>query len=211
MNRSFSEPRPARDASNRKQMNQELRSLWKLRLVALGLGILTLLIVFAIALKFSNDLRLIYANGLILLFCGAAWLGWKKEDWFAGMLLIAPAGRNIQRRSPREHSGVMARSRSLVRRRRSRFSFCEGVSKTNRRRDRVRHTPERFRSFVERRRITMPLAFDVGGKAHDTLGLSGVPAIIVFDRCGKIRLTREGYNSAETSFRRDLVEFLKTL
>ena len=31
-------------------MNQELRSLWKLRLVALGLGILTLLIVFAIAL-----------------------------------------------------------------------------------------------------------------------------------------------------------------
>ena len=71
-------------------MNQELRSLWKLRLVALGLGILTLLIVFAIALKFSNDLRLIHANGLILLFCGAAWLGWKKEDWFAGMLLIAP-------------------------------------------------------------------------------------------------------------------------
>src|SRR5438445_8292683 len=89
MNRSFSESRPARDASNRKQMNQELRSLWKLRLVALGLGILTLLIVFAVALKFSNDL-LIHANGLILLFCGAAWLGWKKEDWFAGMLLIAP-------------------------------------------------------------------------------------------------------------------------
>ena len=55
------------------------------------------------------------------------------------------AGRNIQLRSPREHSGVMARSRSLVRRRRSRFSFCEGVSKTNRRRDRVdRNSLDRF-------------------------------------------------------------------
>ncbi|HME89321.1 MAG TPA: hypothetical protein VKE30_08945 [Chthoniobacterales bacterium] len=63
----------------------------------------------------------------------------------------------------------------------------------------------------EKRHITMPLAFDLGWKAHDSLGVSGVPAIVVFDREGKIRLTREGYNSAETSFRRDLVEFLKRL
>jgi hypothetical protein len=55
------------------------------------------------------------------------------------------------------------------------------------------------------------LGFDVGGKAHDSLGLHGVPAIVVSDRTGKIRLTRESYNSAETSFRRDLVEFLRTL
>src|SRR5262249_20314682 len=77
--------------------------------------------------------------------------------------------------------------------------------------DRGRDTPERFCSFIKKRHITMPLAFDLGGKAHDSLGVSGVPAIVVFDREGKIRLTREGYNSAETSFRRDLVEFLKRL
>lgn len=74
-----------------------------------------------------------------------------------------------------------------------------------------RDTPERFRSFVESRHINLPLAFDLGGKAHDGLGLHGVPAIIVFDREGKIRLTREGFNAAETSFRQDLVAFLKTL
>jgi peroxiredoxin len=77
--------------------------------------------------------------------------------------------------------------------------------------ERGRDTPERFRSFIERRHISVPLAFDVGGRAHDSFGLSGVPAIVVVDRTGKIRLTREGYNSAETSFRRNLVQFLKTL
>jgi len=40
---------------------------------------------------------------------------------------------------------------------------------------------------------------------------SGVPALAVLDRTGRVRLTRQGYNAAETSFRRDLVEFLKTL
>jgi len=289
-------------------MNQELRSLWKLRLVALGLGILTLLIVFAIALKFSNDLRLIYANGLILLFCGAAWLGWKKEDWFAGMLLIAPlvaifsyevlanipalwpgvvlwfvagAAGLVFVRAFRKQTAVaialiailligsagycgwfapkqLARSFNKAKDafapaftlqpvrdgsvpitpQRGRILVIDFFSTTCApcvaelpelaaartdlssnhdiefvlvASDRGRDTPERFRSFVERRRITMPLAFDVGGKVHDTLGLSGVPAIVVFDRGGKIRLTREGYNSAETSFRRDLVEFLKIL
>jgi thiol-disulfide isomerase/thioredoxin len=77
--------------------------------------------------------------------------------------------------------------------------------------DRGRDTPERFRSFIENRQTNMPLAFDLGGKAHDSLSLHGVPALIVFDRSGKIRLTREGYNAAETSFRQDLVAFLKTL
>ena len=71
-------------------MDQRSTSFWKLRLAALGLGIITLTVVYAIAVKFSNDLRLIYADGTILLFCGAAWLSWKKEDWFAVVLLIAP-------------------------------------------------------------------------------------------------------------------------
>ena len=77
--------------------------------------------------------------------------------------------------------------------------------------DRGNDTPERFRSFIEKRHIALPLAFDVGGKAHDSFGLRGVPALVVLDRNGKVRLTRTGYNAAETTFRRDLVQFLKTL
>jgi peroxiredoxin len=77
--------------------------------------------------------------------------------------------------------------------------------------DRGNDTPERFRAFVQRRHLALPLAFDVGGKAHDSFGLTGVPALVVLDRDGRIRLTRTGYNAAETSFRRDLVKFLRTL
>ena len=72
-------------------------------------------------------------------------------------------------------------------------------------------TPERFKSFVERRHVTLPLAYDVGGKAHASLGLSGVPALVVLDRAGRVRLTHEGYNASEMNFRRDLVRFLQTL
>ena len=72
-------------------------------------------------------------------------------------------------------------------------------------------TPERFRTFIERRHINIPLAFDHDGKVHDRFGLHGVPALVVLDRGGRVRLTRAGYNSAETSFHRDLVQFLRTL
>jgi peroxiredoxin len=77
--------------------------------------------------------------------------------------------------------------------------------------DRGNDTPERFRSFAQRRRLAFPLAFDVAGKAHDSFGLTGVPALVVLDRAGRVRLTREGYNAAETNFRRNLVQLLKTL
>jgi peroxiredoxin len=77
--------------------------------------------------------------------------------------------------------------------------------------DRGNDTPERFRSFAQRRHLTLPLAFDVGGKAHDSFRLTGVPALVVIDRTGRVRLTREGYNSSETNFRSYLVQFLKTL
>ena len=40
---------------------------------------------------------------------------------------------------------------------------------------------------------------------------AGEVALAVIDRTGRVRLTRQGYNAAETSFRRDLVQFLKTL
>jgi peroxiredoxin len=72
-------------------------------------------------------------------------------------------------------------------------------------------TPERLRSFGRLRHITLPLAFDQGGKAHAAFGLSGFPGIVVIDRTGRVRLTREGYNSSETSFRTDLTQLLKSL
>jgi hypothetical protein len=50
-----------------------------------------------------------------------------------------------------------------------------------------------------------------GGKVHAAFGFTGVPALVVLDRMGRVRLTREGYNASETNFRRDLVQFLKTL
>ena len=72
-------------------------------------------------------------------------------------------------------------------------------------------TPERFKSFVGRRHITLPLAYDLGGKAHAAFGFTGVPALVVLDRTGRVRLTHEGYNASEMNFRRDLVRFLRTL
>ncbi len=72
-------------------------------------------------------------------------------------------------------------------------------------------TPERFLVFAQRRRLTLPLAFDPGGKAHDSFGLTGVPALVIIDRSGQLRFTHEGYNPAEATFRRDLVQFIKAL
>jgi thiol-disulfide isomerase/thioredoxin len=72
-------------------------------------------------------------------------------------------------------------------------------------------TPERFKSFADRRHVTLPLAFDSGGKAHASFGFTGVPALVVLDRTGRVRLTREGYNTSEVNFRHDLAQFLKAL
>ena len=72
-------------------------------------------------------------------------------------------------------------------------------------------TSERFKSFAERRRVTLPLACDLGGKAHTAFGFTGVPALVVLDRTGRVRLTHQGYNAAEMNFRRDLVRFIRTL
>lgn len=77
--------------------------------------------------------------------------------------------------------------------------------------DRGDDTPEKFRAFAERRHVTMPLAFDPEGTAHDNFGLRGVPALVVLDRAGRVRFTHEGFNPAEANFRRDLVLFIKSL
>jgi thiol-disulfide isomerase/thioredoxin len=72
-------------------------------------------------------------------------------------------------------------------------------------------TPERLRAFAQRNHVTLPLAYDAGGKTHAAFGLSGYPGLVVIDRTGHVRLTREGYNSSETTFRSDLTQLLKSL
>jgi thiol-disulfide isomerase/thioredoxin len=72
-------------------------------------------------------------------------------------------------------------------------------------------TPECLRSFGQLRHVTLPLAFDQGGKAHKAFGLGEFPGMVVLDRNGRVRLTREGYNSSEATFRSNLTQLLKSL
>ena len=283
-------------------------SSWKLRLRALALGILGVPFVYLIALKISNDLRLISVSGIAFLFCATAWIGRKKRDWFCGILLIAPVTAvfcyEVLNKIPALWPNLVLWAAAVgiglffvgIFRKRIAFAmtliaalllatawFCGSYtpkelaaafskvkdasapsfelqavsggsvptsSKAGKvlvvdffsttcapcmaelpeivsaRRDLAgnndvdfvlvasdlgRDTPDGFRTFAQRRGLTFPLAFDVGGKAHDGFGLNGVPALVVLDRTGRVRFTHEGYNPAEKNFRADLVQLLKTL
>jgi len=72
-------------------------------------------------------------------------------------------------------------------------------------------TLERVRAFAQRRQISLPVAFDPDRKTMRTFDLSGFPNLVVIDRTGRVRLTHTGYNSSETSFRRDLTQLLQSL
>jgi len=72
-------------------------------------------------------------------------------------------------------------------------------------------TPESIRAFAENRRIELELAYDPGGTAHKAFGFAGLPGLVVIDRTGRIRLTREGYNAAESGFRESLVTLVESL
>jgi len=289
-------------------MEPTTTSSWKLRLGALALGILGVPFVYLIALKISNDLRLISVSGIAFLFCAAAWMGRKKRDWFCGILLIAPVTAvfcyEVLNKIPALWPNLVLWAAAVgiglffvaIFRKRIAFAmtliaglllatawFCGsytpkelaaafskvkdasapnfelqavsgGSVPTSSRAGKVlvvdffsmtcapcmaelpeivaarrdlagnndvdfvlvasdlgRDTPDGFRTFAQRRGLTLPLAFDVGGKAHDGFGLNGVPALVVLDRAGRVRFTHEGYNPAEKNFRADLVQLLKTL
>jgi thiol-disulfide isomerase/thioredoxin len=277
--------------------------------ITFALGVLAFVAVYSFAIFVSNDLRLLYTIGGVLLFCGAIWLGAKGEQQWVGVLLLSgpllfgfgylilpkiPAlwpnlllwvitavigvlflnARYARRKFALCGTGLLlivswwycaryvpeqlARSFNRIRNADAPVFSLQPVSNgavpltpmpgkilvidffstscapciaelpeltavradlSNDRNiafvlvasDRGNDTPERFRSFAQRRHLTLPLAFDVGGKAHDSFRLTGVPALVVIDRTGRVRLTREGYNSSETNFRSYLVQFLKTL
>lgn len=64
------------------------RTNWKVRLVAFGIGIIVAAAVFGIALVISDDLRLLYVSGGLLLALAAFLLGAPaREDWIAAVLL----------------------------------------------------------------------------------------------------------------------------
>jgi peroxiredoxin len=72
-------------------------------------------------------------------------------------------------------------------------------------------TPDRVRAFAQRRHISVPVAFDPEQATMRAFGLNGFPNLVVIDRTGHVRLTHTGYNSSETSFRRDLTQLLQSL
>ena len=72
-------------------------------------------------------------------------------------------------------------------------------------------TPAGVRSFAQRRGIHLPFAWDPGSKVHKGFGFSGLPALVVLDRAGRIRMTHEGYNAADVNFRSDLERFVTGL
>ena len=72
-------------------------------------------------------------------------------------------------------------------------------------------TPDRVRAFAQHRHISLPVAFDPEQATMGAFGLNGFPNLVVIDRTGHVRLTHTGYNSSETSFRRDLTQLLQSL
>jgi thiol-disulfide isomerase/thioredoxin len=65
------------------------RASRKARLVALGIGVMVAAVVFGIALVVSDDLRLLYVSGALLLAIAAFLLGGRaREDWVAAVLLL---------------------------------------------------------------------------------------------------------------------------
>src|SRR5437763_9963696 len=64
------------------------RASWKVRLVAFGIGILVAAAAFGIALAVSDDLRLLYVSGALLLAVAAFFLNAKaREDLIVAVLL----------------------------------------------------------------------------------------------------------------------------
>ena len=283
------------------------RASWKVRLVAFGIGIIVAAAVFGIALVISDDLRLLYLSGALLLAVAAFLLSAKaREDLIAAVLLLFAStflfaffvlpqtpflwptlllwvaivvwllfrkrfARIISNRwgcdlnrglslvlrvptfrcrcsaalthvgngaappftlQPISQSPVPTRStpgkilvldffatwcspciaelpelervRADLQTRRDIEFVLVGTNKGG-------DTPERVRAFAQRRHISLPVAFDPDQTTMRAFGLSGFPNLVVIDRTGRVRLTHTGYNSSETSFRRDLTQLLQSL
>ena len=282
------------------------RASWKVRLIALGIGIVVAAGTFGIALLVSEDLRLLYLSGALLLAITAFLVGAKaQEDWIAAVLLLLASvflfaffvvpqtpflwptlllwsaivafllfrkrfGKitriggpliliavsiwycvfyipvQMQRALTRVSNGAappftlqpisqgsvptgatpgkilvldffatwcspciaelpeLERIHADLQNNRDVEFVLVGTNKGG-------DTVERVRAFVQRRHISLPVAFDPDQRTMHALGLSGFPSLIVIDRKGRVRLTHIGYNGSETSFRHDLTQLLQSL
>ena len=282
------------------------RASWKVRLVAFGIGILVAAAVFGIALAVSDDLRLLYVTGALLLAFAAFLLtGPAPGDWIAAVLLLFASTflfaflvlpqtpllwptlllwaaivtllvfRNrfgnairiagaltlvavsawycvsyipveMQRALTRVSNGAappftlqpisqspvptrfapgkilvldffatwcspciaelpeLERVRADLQTRRDIEFVLVGTNKGG-------DTPDRVRAFAQHRHISLPIAFDPEQATMRAFSLNGFPNLVVIDRTGRVRLTHTGYNSSETSFRRDLTQLLQSL
>ena len=282
------------------------RTSWKIRLVAFGIGIIIAAAIFGIALVISDDLRLLYLSGGLLLAVAAFLLTAKaREDWIAAVLLLFAStflfaffvlpqipflwptlllwavivtsllfrnrfGKTISIGGAVILVAVSAwycvlyiplgMQRALTHVSNSRApvftlqpigqnpvptgatpgkilvldffaTWCSPCIAELPELERLRtdlqtnrdiefvlvgtnkggDTPERVRAFAQQRHISMPVAFDLEQATMHALGLSGFPSLVVIDRAGHVRLTHTGYNSSETSFRRDLSQLLRSL
>src|SRR5207237_8107777 len=64
---------------------------WKFRLGSLGLGVLAAGAIFGASLTVSDDLRLMYLVGVIVLFCAATWMGRQERARPVERLSVIPA------------------------------------------------------------------------------------------------------------------------
>lgn len=279
---------------------------WKLRFIALGIGIIVASAVLGITLVLSNDLRLLYLSGAILFALAGFLLGAKIQgDWIAAILLLLPlallftffvlpqapflwptvlfwiaivTSLLFRQRSGRQITvasivvliaisawycalyipGQMKRAFTHVTNAEApRFTlqpispgavpttampgkilvldffatWCSPCIAELPELERLRadlqterdvqfvlvgtnsggDTPERVRAFAERRHISFPVAFDPERRAQHAFGLNGFPSLVVIDRTGRVRLTHQGYNTSETTFRYDLRRLLQSL
>ena len=282
------------------------RASWKVRLVAFGIGIVVAAAVFGIALVVSDDLRLLYLSGALLLAVAAFLLGGRaREDWIAAVLLLVAStfffalfvlpqtvslwptlvlwAAIVILLGFRDRLGGMIRIGGAiilvaisawycvfyipVQMQRALTHVSNGPAplftlqpisqgpvptgatpgkilvvdffatwcspciaelpelerlradlQTNRNIEFVLvgtnkggDTAERVRVFAQRRNISLPVAFDPEQRTMHAFGLTGFPTLVVIDRAGHVRLTHAGYNSSETSFRRDLTQLLRNL
>lgn len=282
------------------------RASWKVRLVAFGIGIIVAASVFGIALVVSDDLRLLYVSGALLLAVAAFLLSGKaQEDWIAVVLLLVAStflfAFFVLPQIPflwptlllwaaivtllvfRNRFGSVIRITGAlilvavsawycvfyipVQMQRALTHVSNGAAppfalqpisqgsvptgatpgkilvvdffatwcspciaelpelerihvdlQTNRDVEFVLvgtnksgDTPERVREFAQRHHISLPIAFDSEQRTMHAFGLTGFPTLVVIDRTGHVRLTHTGYNSSETSFRRDLTQLLQSL
>jgi thiol-disulfide isomerase/thioredoxin len=282
------------------------RASWKVRLIAFGIGIIVAAAVFGIALVVSDDLRLLYVSGALLLAITAFLVGARaQEDWIAAVLLLLASvflfSFFVVPQTPflwptlllwsatvtfllfRKRFGKMMRIGGTlsfiavsvwycvfyipVQMQRALTHVSNGMAppftlqpisespvptgttpgkilvvdffatwcspciaelpelerlradlQTKRDIEFVLvgtnsggDTPERVQAFAQRRHISLPVAFDPEQRTMHAFGLSGFPTLVVIDRTGHVRLTHSGYNSSETSFRRDLTQLLQSL